>query len=141
MPRACTILPILAVAALLAAGCGSDGEGSGYGSRDSTQQAPTATATTPPAPPGASARSCGSTTVTGTEGLRVTGVGCDVGGAVATGWANKPSCLPGNEASRVSCTVHGDYRCLGATTDRGIAVSCARPGSSIAFVARRIPGT
>jgi hypothetical protein len=134
------LLPILAATtamlAALASGCGDSSDGSGYGSRDSTEQTPTATATTPPAPPGASAQSCGRTTVAGTEGLRVTGVGCDVGRGLVAAWANRASCAPGNEAPRVSCTVHEDYRCLAAATDRGAAVSCARPGSSVAFIAK-----
>jgi hypothetical protein len=33
--------------------------------------------------------------------------------------------------------VDDEYRCLGAATERGIAVSCARPGSSVAFIAQR----
>ncbi|HEY5815579.1 MAG TPA: hypothetical protein VIS95_04480 [Solirubrobacterales bacterium] len=125
----------LLILAATAAGCG-DSDGGGYGG-DAGGQAPTATATTPPAPPGASARDCGETTVAGTEGLRVTGVGCDVGRGVVATWMNAPGCIPDGGASRSSCTVHRDYRCLAAATDRGLAVSCARPGSSIAFFARR----
>jgi hypothetical protein len=98
---------------------------------------PTATATTPQAPAGAAARSCGETTVAGTEGLRVTGIGCDVGRGIVASWTRRPGCSLGRDASRSSCTVYGDYRCLAAATDRGIAVSCARPGGSAAFLARR----
>jgi hypothetical protein len=115
---------LLAVAA--AAGCGSSDEGE-----------PTATATSPPAPVGASARDCGETTVAGTQGLRVTGIGCDVGRGVVATWTRKPGCAPAPGASRSSCSVYDGYRCLAAATERGIAVSCARPGGSAAFLADR----
>ena len=123
------LAPALALLVVLAAwtsGCGS-----------SEESAPTATATAPAAPPGATARSCGDTTVAGTEGLRVTGIGCDVGRGVVAAWASKPECSQSPDASRSSCTVYGEYGCLAAATDRGIAVSCARPGGSAAFIARR----
>jgi hypothetical protein len=129
----------LAILAAIGAGCG-DSEGGGYGG-DADGQAPTATATTPPAPPGASARDCGETTVADTEALRVTGVGCDIGRGVVATWTKAPGCIPDDGASRSACTVHRDYRCLAAATDRGLAVSCARPGSSIAFFARRARDT
>lgn len=128
--------PILVAAALLAVlapGCGSGDSGSE--SSPAPDRNPTATATTPPAPPGASARAC-EDTAAGTEQLRVTGIGCDVGRGVVAAWTGKPSCAPGNEASRVSCAVRDGYSCLGATTERGIAVSCSAPGRSIAFVAK-----
>jgi hypothetical protein len=121
--RLLTLLPLAVV--LLTAGCGS-----------SDGQDPTATATTPAAPPGASARSCQGT-APGTSDLRVTGVECDVGREVAAAWVGKPDCAPQDGASRASCAPQGAYRCLGAATDQGVAVSCAQSGSSIAFVARR----
>jgi hypothetical protein len=82
------------------------------------------------------ARSCGDTTVAGTEALRVTGIGCDVGRGVVAAWAGKSECAPAAGASRSSCSVYGEYRCLAAATDRGVSVSCARPGGSAAFVAK-----
>jgi hypothetical protein len=119
------LFPLVLVAALLASGCGS-----------SDDQAPTATATTPPAPPGAAARACGGTAA-GAGQLRVTGIGCEEGRAVVAAWAGDPVCSGPADASRFSCAVHDGYRCLGAATARGIAVSCSRPGSSVAFVAKR----
>ena len=135
------LLPLLAVLTAIAiAGCGSDSGGSGYGPRDSTGTATsggeTATATTPPAPPGASARACAGT-VAGTGNLRVTGIGCDVGRGIVAAWAATPRCASPAGASRFSCVVYNGYRCLGATTEAGIAVSCSRQGSSAAFVAKR----
>ncbi len=126
-------LAIAALALPVAAGCGSSG-GSGYGDRGSTGQEPGATATTPAAPPGAAAQSCQSDT--GTEQLRVTGADCDAGRAVAVAWVEKAACSGPADASRYSCALDG-YRCLGAAVDDGIAVSCSRPGSSVAFVAKR----
>lgn len=73
----------------------------------------------------------------GTDQVRVTGIGCDVGRVVVAAWANKPDCSSAGDASRFSCAVFGGYRCLNAATDRGVAVSCTRPGSSVAFVAKR----
>jgi hypothetical protein len=125
LPAIAACLALLAFAPLT--GCGSSDEPS----------EPTATATTPPAPAGASARSCGNTTVAGTQGLRVTGIGCDVGRGVVAAWAREPGCPPPPGASRSSCTVYDGYRCLAAATERGIAVSCARPGGSAAFLASR----
>jgi hypothetical protein len=75
--------------------------------------------------------------VASTGQVRVTGTGCDIGRGVVAAWANKPDCSEPAGASRFSCVVYRGYRCLGAATDRGVAVSCARPGSSVAFVARR----
>lgn len=121
----CILAALLVLAAALV-GCGS-----------SEESEPTATATTPPAPPGASARDCGDTTVAGTQDLHVTGIGCDVGRGVVAAWTGKPGCAPAAGASRSSCSVHDGYRCLAAATERGVAVSCARPGGSLAFLARR----
>ncbi|HET7053790.1 MAG TPA: hypothetical protein VFI09_07745 [Solirubrobacterales bacterium] len=120
------------VATLAAAGCGSSG---GDSSR-SNEARSTATATTPTAPPGASARSCEGT-APGTGRVRVTGVGCDVGRGVVAAWAGKTACVRPAGESRFSCSVYRGYRCLGAAAERGIAVSCSRPGSSVSFLARR----
>lgn len=127
---------LVAVAlATAATGCGSSEGGSGYGPRDSTEEPRTATATTPEAPPGASARTCESG-VAGAEEVRVTGIGCDVGLRVVAAWAAKPPCSAPAGGSRLSCSVHDGYRCLGASAERGIAVSCARPGASVSFIAK-----
>ena len=124
-------LPILALAAALAllAGCGSS---SSEQSQSQTQPSPAAKTST--APIGASAQGCGTTTAAGTGQLRVTGVGCAVGRGVVAAWINKPACS--TDTSRPTCTV-ADYRCIGARTDAGIAVSCATKGRSISFIAKR----
>jgi len=70
--------------------------------------------------------------------LRATGVSCATAAQVAAGWAASPGCAPAGGATRTSCDV-GRYRCLGLHADRGIAVSCARAGHSVSFIARRQP--
>lgn len=128
-------LLVAAALAALTTGCGSSDGGSGYGSRDSVEDSSTATATTPDAPPGASARTCEGTVVSSAE-LRVTGISCDVGLRVVAAWAGKPSCSAPASGSRFSCAVYDGYRCLGTRAERGIAVSCARPGASASFIAK-----
>lgn len=138
MPLRQPLLSVLLVAVALAGlttGCGSSGEGSGYGSKDSAEEPATATATTPQAPPGASARTCDSG-VPGTEEVRVTGVRCVTGLRVVAAWAAKSPCSAPAGGSRFSCAVDDGYRCLGASAERGIAVSCARPGASVSFLAQ-----
>lgn len=132
--RLTALLIAMALLGLGAAGCGSSSESGGEGR--ATQSSTSRPA--PPrlhTPPGAAAQSCGKTTVSGTEGLRVTGVGCDVGRGVVAVWAHSSSCSA--STSRPSCSVYRGYRCIGARTDAGLAVSCARGGSSVSFVARR----
>jgi hypothetical protein len=120
-------IPVVALATVLVAGCGSGGsEGSEATTRE---QATTA------APAGASARSCTGVQA-GIEGLRVTGVDCGAGRAIAAAWSGDATCASPASRSRFACSVRG-YRCLGANGERGIAVSCARPGRSVAFVAKR----
>jgi hypothetical protein len=119
-PRLAAPLVVVALAAVLAAGCGGS--------------SPETTGTSS-APIGATARSC-PIQATEADALRATGVSCDQARQVMYGWRQKGSCSSPPGASRVSCTTRS-YRCLGARTDRGTAVSCSRPGRSIAFVAKR----
>jgi len=123
------LLTVLCAAAI--GGCGSSGGDSG----EAGGGEPTARATTPEAPPGASARACDGAAA-GVEQVRVTGVGCDAGRGVVAAWAAAGACSSPPGESRYSCSV-GGYRCLGAATARGIAVSCSRPGSSVSFLAGR----
>jgi hypothetical protein len=128
------LLP-LALAALFAVGALTVGCGSSNDESDTTTTSEPAatTSTTPAAPPGAMAESCGNTTVAGTSQLRVTGIGCPVGRGVVASWAKSDTCTA--DDSRSACTVRG-YRCIGARTDAGLAVSCARPGRSVSFIAK-----
>jgi hypothetical protein len=65
----------------------------------------------------------------------VSGVGCATGRNVISAWVAKNACQATPGASRTSCMA-GAYRCLGTTTQRGLAVSCAQPDSSISFVSK-----
>jgi hypothetical protein len=127
--RLLTPIATLALAAALLAGCGSSGDGS-----TSTGSAPPSSSGAT-APAGASAQSC-ETQAVDAEALRATGLGCDQAGRLMLAWQRDPGCAPAKGASRSSCTV-SSYRCLGVVAAEGVAVSCAQPGRSIAFVARR----
>jgi hypothetical protein len=117
-------------AAAMLAGCGSSSQDS---TRSETSAAP------PPsgsgAPVGASAKSCDSY-ASDAAALRATNVSCSQARQVMYGWQQQGSCSTPAGASRSSCLTRS-YRCLATRSDRGIAVSCARAGQSIAFVARR----
>jgi hypothetical protein len=114
----------LALVAILASGCGSSGmNSSGEGS--------TQTAT----PPGAAVLACAGAPA-GVGALRASGVGCARGRQLVAGWTAKNACGAHAGTSRTSCAV-GGYRCLGIAAERGLAVSCARLGHSISFVAKR----
>jgi hypothetical protein len=117
---------ILAVAL---AGCGSSDETSESSSGGS------GSATRSTAPQGATAEAC-SGAVAGVGQVRASGVGCAVARGVIASWANKKACDAPADSSRMSCSVE-DYGCLGVVTERGLAVSCATPGRSISFVAKR----
>jgi hypothetical protein len=127
-------LVLTAVFALgaLATGCGSSDNES---STSTTSEPAATTSTTPTAPAGATAQECGNTTVAGTSQLRVTGVGCPVARGIVAHWAKSDACAA--HTSRPACTVSRGYRCISARTDAGLAVSCARSGSSISFIAKR----
>jgi hypothetical protein len=85
-------------------------------------------------PAGASATSC-DTDATDAESLRATNIPCDQARQIMYGWQHEPTCAVPGAASRGSCLTRS-YRCQAARTDRGLAVSCSRPGESIAFVAK-----
>jgi hypothetical protein len=114
-------LAIVALAAVLIAGCG----GSSSSNEGSTTGAPL----------GAAAKSCDIHAVDA-EGLRASGISCGQARQVMYGWQRESSCSSQAGASRTSCLTRS-YRCLGTRTGRGLAVSCSRAGQSIAFVARR----
>ena len=120
--RFARFLLLLALAAFVVAGCGSDDE--------SDTQPPAATSS---APPGAAVENCRATTVAGTSQLHVTDVSCQTGRAIVAGWAKSNACSAGS--SHPACTVRG-YRCIASRTDAGLSVNCARPGRSISFLAK-----
>jgi len=89
----------------------------------------------PSAPAAGAARSCAAA-ATSIEGLRVTAASCTEARRVAIRWSRRDDCRLGEGASRGGCSV-GPYRCGAVRADRGIAVSCARPGRTVGFIARR----
>ncbi len=135
MPPLARILLLSLLGAALLAGCGSNGSSDSTAQSGSeTTQAQESDSGSASGPVGVRARSC-----KGGDGyqlLRVTGVDCATGARVASGWSGDSSCRPPNGQSRSTCAV-GEYRCLAATVDRGLAVSCARPERAIAFIAAR----
>jgi hypothetical protein len=127
--RPITSIAILALAVALLGGCGSSGGSSSTGS------VPPPSSNGATAPAGAAAQSC-ETQAVDAEALRATGLGCGQARQVMFAWQRASGCAPAKSASRSGCTV-GSYRCASVVTAKGIAVSCAQPGRSIAFIARR----
>ena len=122
-------MPIVA-AALLAAGCGSSDETS----ETKPANPPASTSPSPEAPQGARAERCGEGATSGGE-IRVTGVSCELGRELVAGWHKNRACASPPGASRTSCKL-GRFSCLGAVAARGIAVTCAGPGRSVAFIGK-----
>jgi hypothetical protein len=158
MPTFRSILALLAVSAVAAvvapalAGCGSDsdeattGGTTGAPAESSAPPADTpAESSKPPAgkapaeekapgaPVGVRAKVCKSGRAADGE-VRVTGVPCEFGRLVVIGWHENDGCEPPSGASRTSCRL-GGFTCLGAKTGRGLAITCAAAGRSVAFVA------
>jgi hypothetical protein len=132
-PNTIALAALAVVVAMAAAGCGSSDETTGA---SETTAPPASTSTTPgqEAPIGVRARGCD---VTGSSGeVRVTGVSCDLGRSLVAGWYKNNECSAPQGASRTSCRL-GRFICLGAVTDRGVAVTCVAPGRSVAFIGRR----
>jgi len=121
---------IAAVLAALLAGCGSSSSG-GSGSRSGSTERGSA----PAAPIGATVRDCESSGA-GMVAVRAGGASCAEAKRVAAAWRAERGCAPPPGGSRTSCSVDA-YRCLGVRGDRGLAVSCSRPGASVDFRLRR----
>jgi hypothetical protein len=122
-------IAIVVLAAALAGGCGGSGsesESNGTG----TTAAPQGGA----APAGASAQSCGD--FAGAEAVRATGVSCAAARPVVVAWTRDDGCVGSQGISHVACTVRS-YRCIATRTERGLSVSCAGPGRSLAFTSKR----
>lgn len=124
---ASTIAIALLLAALLS-GCGS--------SSDVKTDSEARTGTVPGgAPIGARPKRCGKDVADAHGQLLATNVNCDTALKVVIAWNERGDPCTAKE-SRPACTVSG-FRCIGAHTDRGMAVSCSQPGRSIAFIGRR----
>jgi hypothetical protein len=129
-------LAALAVAALIAAtGCGSSSDET-TGAGETTGANPPASTSTAPAqeaPAGVRAKSCEGGGSSGE--IRVTGAPCGLGRLLVAAWYKNGACASPPGASRTSCRL-GVFTCLGAATDRGLAVSCAGAGRSVSFIAK-----
>lgn len=128
--RFATPIAIAVLAAALLAGCGSSSDGPDEAGSTAAPKASDSSA-----PAGASAHAC-AIDADRTSGLRVTGVSCGRGLKTVIAWRRDASCGPAAGGSQAGCTV-GGYRCIATATDRGLSVSCSRPGRSIAFTAKR----
>lgn len=126
-------VPIAIVALAVAAlgGCG----GSSQSDSTATGPGPAPQGGAETAPAGASAQSC-EVSVADTESLRATGISCDEAKAVLLAWQRDDGCVGSQGISHIACTVRS-YRCIATRTDRGLAVGCARPGRSVAFISKR----
>jgi hypothetical protein len=135
--RLSTPLAVLALAAGMLTGCGgSSSESTSTGSSSSGVTGSSSPGShTSTAPAGASVRAC-PLNIAGTQRLRATGVSCGEAQLVALTWWGSAGCTAEPGASHSACSVRS-YRCIGTATDRGLAVSCARPGRAVSFTARR----
>lgn len=139
---------VVVAAALLVAGCGggsgstgstgvSTAPGSGAENGGEAPGGAAKKATAPnasSAPAGSKVVSCGASGA-GTGRLRATAVDCGTARQTMRSWNEAQGCTLAKGASRGSCSVTG-FRCQAVRLDRGVAVSCARPGGDIAFVGR-----
>ncbi len=130
--RLASLLATIVLTTALLAGCGGGSEEDG--SRASKPEVPQAKGAAEPA--GATAHECRGRAGTRAR-LRATGVPCSVAVGLTRAWERKAACVPAAGSSRAACEIGGGYRCLSLVTDRGVTVSCARPGRSIAFTVRR----
>ena len=132
--RLLAVTAIVLCAALLAAGCGGGGS-AGYSSTAPVEGggAPKK-ATAPNAPAGSKVVDC-RVDAAGMGGLRATAVDCGLARRVMGQWSRNRDCALADGASRGSCAL-GGFRCQAVRSDRGAAVSCARPGGDVSFVAK-----
>jgi hypothetical protein len=132
-------IAVLLCAALVAAGCGGGASG---GSNSTAPPGGTngggtpKKATAPNAPAGSKVVACKMGGITAMGGLRATAVDCGTAREAMMRWQGTRACGLAEDAARGSCSVDG-FRCQAVKADRGVAVSCARPGGDVAFVARR----
>jgi hypothetical protein len=125
---------VLICAALLAAGCGGGSSGGSSSTAPGEGGGAPKKATAPNAPAGSKVVAC-EASAGPTQQLRATAVDCGTARGVMRQWGQTDSCALAEGASRDSCSLDG-YRCQAVRTDRGAAVSCARPGGDVSFVSR-----
>ncbi|MBS1845984.1 MAG: hypothetical protein JST53_16330 [Actinobacteria bacterium] len=130
--RSTALAAIVLSAALLAAGCGGGGSGGSNSTAAPQEGGAPKTATAPNAPAGSKVVICG-------QGLRSTAVDCATAERLERRWEKHRSCALPDGASRGSCAL-GPFRCQAVRSGNGVAVSCARPGGDIAFIAKGSAG-
>lgn len=123
-----TVLAVLVAAALFVAGCGGGGS---EGSSSTGQEGGAKKATAPNAPAGSKVISCSG----GAMQLRATALDCGTARTTMQHWERSHACGLGGGDSRGSCSL-GGFRCQAVKVDRGVAVSCAKPGADVAFLAK-----
>jgi hypothetical protein len=134
-----TVLAVLAAAALLVAGCGGSGsEGSsstapqgGAAQEGGAGEGGAKKATAPNAPAGSKVIFCSD----GAMQRRATALDCGPARTTMQHWESSHACGLGDGDSRGSCSL-GGFRCQEVKVDRGVAVSCAKPGADVAFIAK-----
>jgi hypothetical protein len=135
-PPAVLILIVVSVAVgLLAVGCGGGGGSSSTspaGGNSGGGKAKKATA--PNGPAGSKVASC-SESAAEVNGLRATAVDCGTARSTMKGWERSAGCELAADVSRGSCSV-GSFRCQAVRAEAGVAVACARPDATVAFIAR-----
>ncbi len=134
--RIATLAALALCAALLVGGCGGGGSaGSSSTAPPERGGATPKRATAPNAPAGSKVVSCDAGAAD-LEGLRATAIDCDSARDTMRRWAQTEACALAEGASRGSCSL-GGFRCQAVRADRGIAVSCARPGGDVAFISTK----
>jgi hypothetical protein len=138
-----TAFAVLVAAALLVAGCGgsgSEGSSSTAPAGGAAKEGPTGgegapkKATAPNAPAGSKVVVCSGGGEESAQ-LRATAIDCDTARTTMQHWESAEACNLGDDDSRGSCSV-GAFRCQAVKVDRGLSVSCAKPGGDVAFIAK-----
>jgi hypothetical protein len=136
--RLLALLGTVLCAALLAAGCGGGSSSSSSTAPGAKEGGAPKKATAPNAPAGSRVVACKAGDTGATSELRATAVDCGTARATMARWGGTQACgLPAG-ASRGSCALAG-FRCQTVKSDRGLAVSCAKPGGDVSFIARSWP--
>jgi hypothetical protein len=120
--------------ALLVAGCGGGSSGGSNTTAPPAGGGAPKKATAPNAPAGSKVVAC-KESAAAAEGLRATAVDCGTADRIMRRWEKHRSCALAEGASRGSCSL-GSFRCQTVKTGDGIAVSCARPGGDVSFIAK-----
>jgi hypothetical protein len=143
MKRSAVAVLVVLAAALSVAGCGGGSSGgssstapSGGSTSGGAKESGGAAkkAASPDAPAGSKVVSCSEGHVE-TMQLHATAVNCRTARTTMQHWESSQACTLGKGGSRSSCSL-GGFRCQAVRVDKGAAVSCARPGGDVAWIAK-----